>query len=57
MDHASCRPLTSNSVYYHFVLGVKLLNLLTYLLYGVKTTDEATCYKVFKTEVIKNIEL
>ena len=51
------RPLTSNSVYYHFVLGVKLLNLLTYLLYRVKTTDEATCYKVFKTEVIKNIAL
>ena len=51
------RPLTSNNIYYHFVLGVKLLNLLTYLLYGVKTTDEATCYKVFKTEVIKNIDL
>ncbi|MHC5076586.1 MAG: glycosyltransferase family 2 protein [Planctomycetota bacterium] len=51
------RPLTSPKIYYHFVLGVKLLNLLTYLLYGVKTTDEATCYKVFRTEVIKNIEL
>jgi len=51
------QPLTSNNIYYHFVLGVKLLNLLTYLLYGVKITDEATCYKVFKTEVIKNIEL
>ncbi len=51
------QPLTSQKIYYHFVLGVKLLNLLTYLLYGVKTTDEATCYKVFSTEVIKNIEL
>ena len=38
-------------------MGVKLLNLLTYLLYGVKITDEATCYKAFKTEVIKNIDL
>jgi len=51
------RPLNSHNIYYHFVLGVKLLNLLTYLLYGVKTTDEATCYKVFKAEVIKNIDL
>ena len=38
-------------------MGVRLLNLLTYLLYGVKITDEATCYKAFKSEVIKNIEL
>ena len=50
-------PLTSRNIYYHFVLGVKLLNLLTYLLYGVKTTDEATCYKVFTAEIIKDIEL
>ena len=49
--------LTSKKIYYHFVLGVKLLNLLTYLLYGVKITDEATCYKAFKSEVIKNITL
>lgn len=43
--------------HYAFFLGVKLLNLLTRLLYGVKITDEATCYKVFKTEVIRNIQL
>lgn len=43
--------------YYHFLLGVKFLNFLTYLLYGAKITDEATCYKVFRTEVIKNINL
>ena len=43
--------------YYTFYLGVKILNLLTYLLYGAKLTDEATCYKVFKAEVIKNINL
>lgn len=49
--------LTSIKIYYHFVMGVRLLNLLTYLLYGVKITDEATCYKAFKSEVIKNIEL
>ena len=27
------------------------------LLYGVRVTDEATCYKAFKTEVLKSIEL
>jgi hypothetical protein len=30
---------------------------LTYLLYGAKLTDEATCYKVFKAEVLNDIEL
>jgi glycosyltransferase involved in cell wall biosynthesis len=43
--------------YYPFAFGVKLLNLLTLLLYGARITDEATCYKVFKTDVIKNIKL
>jgi len=43
--------------YYPFSLGVKLLNILTWLLYGAKITDEATCYKVFKTEVIRNMKL
>ena len=27
------------------------------LLYGVRVTDEATCYKAFRTEVLRNIEL
>ncbi len=43
--------------YFMFMGGVMLLNFLTYLLYGFKTTDEATCYKVFKTEVLKSINL
>jgi glycosyltransferase involved in cell wall biosynthesis len=43
--------------YYPFAFGVRLLNLLTRLLYGTRITDEATCYKVFKTEVIRNIQL
>jgi dolichol-phosphate mannosyltransferase len=43
--------------YYPFAFGVKLLNLLTRLLYGTRITDEATCYKVFKTKVIRNIQL
>ncbi len=49
--------LASKKIYHHFVLGVKLLNLLTYVLYGTRITDEATCYKAFKSEVIKNINL
>jgi glycosyltransferase involved in cell wall biosynthesis len=43
--------------HYAFFLGVKFLNLLTRLLYGAKTTDEATCYKVFRADVIRNIKL
>lgn len=43
--------------YYPFYMGVRFLNLLTFLLYGTRLTDEATCYKVFKADVIKDIEL
>jgi dolichol-phosphate mannosyltransferase len=43
--------------HYTFFLGVKLLNLLARVLYGANLTDEATCYKVFKTDVIRDIEL
>lgn len=43
--------------YYPFAFGVKLLNLLTRILYGTRITDEATCYKVFKADVIRNIKL
>lgn len=37
--------------------GIQLLNIIVRLLYGVKITDEATCYKVFKTEVLKALNL
>jgi glycosyltransferase involved in cell wall biosynthesis len=40
----------------HF-LGIKTLNFLVRLLYGTKITDEATGYKIFRTGVIKNINL
>jgi glycosyltransferase involved in cell wall biosynthesis len=43
--------------HYTFFLGVKLLNWLTRVLYGAKLTDEATCYKVFRRDVIKSIDL
>ncbi|MGI6295822.1 MAG: glycosyltransferase family 2 protein [Armatimonadota bacterium] len=35
----------------------KIFAALASLLYGVKITDEATCYKAFKTEVLNSIEL
>lgn len=38
-------------------LGNKLLTLITNLLYGSKLTDMETCYKVFKKDVITNINI
>ena len=32
-------------------------NMLARLLYGIKITDEATCYKVFKAEILKALKL
>jgi len=40
----------------HF-LGILLLNLLVRILYNRKITDEATCYKVFKSDLISKIKL
>lgn len=38
-------------------LGIQLLNLLANILYGAGITDEATCYKVFKRDVLQKIDL
>lgn len=35
----------------------KVFAWITTILYGVHVTDEATCYKVFRTEVIKSLDL
>lgn len=40
-----------------FSLGGKLLTIITNILYGIKITDEATGYKVFRKEVIDKIKL
>jgi dolichol-phosphate mannosyltransferase len=40
-----------------FYLGARLLTHLTNLLYGVNIHDEATCYKVFRTSLLKKIPL
>ena len=46
-------PMSAFSFYW----GGIFLSKLTNFLYGVKITDESTGYKVFKAEVIKNIDL
>lgn len=38
-------------------LGVALLNLWLWWLYGVRLTDEATCFKLFPTQVLRQLEL
>ena len=39
------------------LFATKLLSFLSNLLYNAKITDEPTCYKVFRTEVIRSINL
>lgn len=40
-----------------FDWGVKLLNAFVYLLYGLRITDEATCYKAMSTSLLKSLRL
>lgn len=42
---------------FSFYAGGRLLSILTNLLYKTHITDEPTCYKMFRSEVIKGIEL
>ena len=46
-----------SQAYYEYYYGGRILTLLANLLYNAKITDEPTCYKVFKTYVLKNINL
>ncbi|MBI5711342.1 MAG: glycosyltransferase family 2 protein [Candidatus Eisenbacteria bacterium] len=41
----------------HFKLAVLALNALANLLYGLHITDEATCYKVFRTSLLRSLPL
>ena len=41
----------------HYKLGVLALNLVVNLLYGLRLTDEATCYKVFRADLLKALPL
>jgi len=40
-----------------FALGGMFLSQLTNILYGSKITDEATCYKMFRSDILKNMLL
>jgi len=40
-----------------FAVGGIFLTWLTNLLYGIKITDEPTCYKMFKIDLLKSIDL
>ena len=53
------RVLKADNPYSHlrFYLGGRLLSLLANLLYGIWITDEPTCYKVLRREVIKGLNL
>ncbi len=53
------RALNPKNRYSHFIyyLGGKFLSLLTSFFYGVKITDEATGYKLFKTDLLKKIPI
>ena len=46
-------PKSSLAFYY----GGRLLSVVTNLLYGSKITDESTCYKVFRTGILKDMNL
>ena len=47
----------SNYSHLTFLFGGIFLSWLTNVLYKAHITDEPTCYKVFKTDVIKNLNL
>ncbi|MCM8816741.1 MAG: glycosyltransferase family 2 protein [Candidatus Omnitrophica bacterium] len=42
---------------FSFYIGGKFLSFLTNILYGTSITDEPTCYKMFRSNIIKSINL
>lgn len=52
------RTLGGNKRSYHrYYWGGQFVTLVTNILYGLKITDEPTCYKMFKREIIDRIKL
>lgn len=43
--------------YLRFYLGGRLLSWIANLLYGIRITDEPTCYKVFRRDLLKGLDL
>lgn len=52
-----CLNVDNKWCYISYALGGLFLTFLTNFLYGSKITDESTCYKMFRTEVIKNMNI
>ena len=46
-----------NRGYPHYVLGVAILSWITNILYDSKLTDVYTCYKLFRADAIKNLNI
>lgn len=51
---AADRPRVRRGV---FDFGVRVLNWAVRILYGVRITDEATCYKAFPTDILRAMDL
>ncbi len=51
------RARRSEKRYLTTYLGIRVLNFLSFALYGLRTTDEATCYKVLRTPLMKSLDL
>ena len=43
--------------YLHHFVGIQGLNVIANVLYGANITDEATCYKAFRRDVLKKFQL
>ena len=43
--------------YFHHLMGNKLINLIANILYNSTFTDLETCYKAFRSDIIKNLNL
>ena len=43
--------------YHRYYWGGRLVSLWTNILYGSRLTDEPTCYKLFKTEFLRSLDL
>jgi glycosyltransferase involved in cell wall biosynthesis len=54
-DPAATEDFSSGGLMFRW--GVSLLNFAVRLLYGIRLSDEATCYKAFPTAVLKSLDL
>lgn len=48
---------TEKSLYFAYKFGARFLSVVVNIMYGQNITDEATCYKVFRADILKQIPL